>query len=213
MKYFLLFLVFILISISVQAQTEEEFTSNADSTLIIDGDTLPYYYNDFEPYVSGMFELSNSPDGYLETLSAEGGVIWKNRLIVGVFASSFQAPVSKKVIFPNDFNLSYKHGGLLLGYRTDRKKIFEFRFVQKVSFGEMVWTKTETNENLLADRFIILNPAIGIDVNLSRYAKLLGSIGYRKVIDLSLAQATEQEFDGVTFRLGISFGLFNFVER
>lgn len=213
MKYFLLTLLFLLIQFTVMAQFEEEFKSQADSTLIIDGDTLPYYYNDFQPYASGLFELSNSPDGHLESLSVEGGFIWKNRLIVGAFATSFQAPVSKKVIFPNDFELSYDHGGFIIGYRTDKKGMFDFRFVQKVSFGEMAWRNIRNDEFFLSDRFIILNPTVGVDVNLSRYAKLVGSFGYRKILDLSLAQTSDQDFNGITFRLGLSVGLFNFVER
>lgn len=213
MKYFLLLVTLITIQFSSRAQTEDILVSQADSTLIIDGDTLIYHYNDFQPYVSGKFELSNSPDGYLESLSIEGGFIWKNHLIVGTFATSFQAPISKKVIFPNDFELTYKHGGFLIGYRTDYKKIIDFRLIQKVSFGEMAWKKSETGEYFLADKFTIINPSVGLGINLSRYAKLIGSLGYRKVIDLSLAQAPEESFDGMTFQLGISFGLFNFVER
>lgn len=213
MKYFLLPLLFVAIQFSVQAQTEEEFKSQADSTLIIDGDTLPYYYNDFQPYVSGLFEISNSPDNYLESLSVEGGFIWKNRLIVGAFATAFQASVTQKVIFPNDYELFYNHGGFLIGYRTDKKGIFDFRLVQKVSFGEMAWKNIETDKFFLSDRFVILNPTVGIDVNLSRYVKLAGSLGYRKILDLSLAQISQQDFDGITFRLGLSLGLFNFVER
>jgi len=213
MKYFLILSLLLLSSLTVVGQEEDATIIEADSTLIIDGDTLGYYYNDFQPFILGSVELSNSPDGYLETFSGGLGVIWKNHWIAGGFASSFQADLTQKLIFPNDFLLSYKHGGFFLGYRSDRKRIFDFRFVQNVSFGEMVWEKVETSENFLADKFVMIHPSFGVDVNLSRYAKLIGTVGYRKVVGLSLAQAPPEDFDGPTFQLGVSFGLFNYLKK
>ena len=91
--------------------------------------------------------------------------------------------------------------------------MFDFKFITRIGFGEMAWRRLESDNYLLSDRFVMINPMAGVDVNLSRYARIFGEIGYRKISDLNLAGVTEEDFDGVTVKLGIALGLFNFLER
>ncbi len=184
-----------------------------DSLIIVNGDTLPYIKYKVQPYVEGILELSNSPDGYLESYSVGGGIIFDKHWIAGAQFTSFAADLQQLVIFPNIFTLSYMHGGFHVGYRTHYRKLIDLVFLQKISSGEMSWQNPETDENVLASRFTIIHPAIGVDVNLTRFVKVHGNIGYRFVTGLDLAQAPASDFQGVVFQLSLKAGVFNYIKR
>lgn len=213
MKYYFSVLIVIIPFYSAFSLQKFEAVNQSDSILVLNGDSLTYFYNHWQPHLYGSIELSNNPDSFLESLSIEAGIIYRNRLIIGAFASSLQSDIPRKLIFPNDFNLSYSHGGFVIGYRTDRKDMFDFKITNRVGFGEMAWQRVGSEEYLTSDRFVTINPSLGVDVNLGRHFRLGGELGYRKMTDLELAGVSEADFDGITIRIGLSVGLFNFVER
>ena len=92
--------------------------------------------------------------------------------------------------------------------------MFDFRFTIQYSFAEATWERAEVgNIIVLGDQFTIVNPTAGIDINLSKFAKLTGSLGYRTTSDFKLARLTNSDLDGVTFQIGLSLGLFNEIQR
>ena len=206
MKHYLLTLLLVF---SVLASEAQETDINADSVEVEE----VLLEKTFQPFVFGMIEISNSPQSYLESLSGGAGIIWKSRLIIGGFATRLQAPVTEKVIFPNDFDFSFSHGGLLLGYRTNRKSFFDYVFALRASFGEAVWAREEIGGLIIGDKFTMINPTAGVDINVSKHMKIVGYLGYRKALNLSLARVSPGDIDGLTFQVGLSFGLFNELER
>ena len=208
MRHYLLTFILFFAVMALQAQETDVAADSVETTLeeVIKDKT-------FQPFVFGMFEFSNSPQGYLESLSGGTGIILKGRLIIGGFATRLQAPITEKVIFPNDFDFSFSHGGILLGYRTNRKQLIDFAFTFRGSYGEAVWAREEIGGLIIGDKFTMINPAAGVDINVSRYVKLISRLGYRKALNLSLARVAPNDIDGVTFQVGLSVGLFNELDK
>lgn len=208
MKHYILTFILLLSVISLQAQ-ETDIPSDSVETeeeeIIID--------KTIQPFVFGMFEFSNTPQGYLESLSGGAGIIFKGRFIIGGFATRLQAPITEKVIFPNDFDFSFSHGGILLGYRTDRRQLFDFAFTMRASYGEAVWAREEIGGLIIGDKFAMINPAVGVDINASKYLKVISRLGYRRALNLSLARVAPNDINGITFQVGLSVGLFNELDK
>jgi len=221
MRYYFTAFFILILNFTLLAQGYQREQPLPDSLIIVDGDTLTYVQYKVQPYVNGALEISNSPDSYLESYTIEGGIIFKNNWMIGAQFTSLSADIQRMVIFPNNFSLSYMHGGFHVGYRTHLRKFFDVMFLQKVSFGEMYWEPLapeilETlvpQEILLASRFTMIQPTIGIDLNLSRYLKFHGNLGYRFVSGLDLAEAPAEDFSGPVFQLGLKVGLFNYIKK
>ncbi len=171
-------------------------------------DTLDWKTNFFQPYVAVYYEQSQNPEGFNESLSAEAGIVCRNNFIVAAFGSKYNGNYSALTIFPNEFDMKYRHGGFQVGYKTDLEKHLDFVVNNKTSFGTVVWQLN--GEHFLKDNFMIINPNLGAEFNFSSILRVGVSGGYRWMGGLELTSLSNNDFSGFTGQAYLKVGFFNF---
>lgn len=191
-------------------------TTIVEDSLIIEEDSIPvitWQKFKIQPYFAATYEVAPTPEGLYESLGGEIGFIYNNHWIAGAFGLVYQGEYTQRLVFPNDFELEYQHGGFFLGYTTDSEKRIDLSFVQKVSFGDVLWQYQVDDRDFIKDDIVFINPTIGADFNLASFIKLNLSLGYRKGFGLDLAGLKDDDFDGFTGSVNVKFGRFNRMKK
>lgn len=160
-----------------------------------------------EVYLEGVIVHAPTPKGHSFSSQLGVGLAYK-RLSVGAFRSLFQGEYTSILIFPNEFELTYAHGGGYLGYKVLDKEPLEASIRVNFSQGDMVWERTGTNENFARDKFQLVKPEITLSLVPARLVKVYASVGYSKFTDLGLPSITSDDFSGLTLGLGLKLGYF-----
>ena len=114
----------------------------------------------------------------------------------------------ERLIFPNSFQMNYKHGGFVLGYRTNLDRDYEFNIESKIGFGEVKWTLVETGEPFLTDKMRLLQLQMSVDYVLAKFVALNAFTGYRWMGGLDITGLTNDSFNGFYVGLAIKIGKF-----
>lgn len=98
------------------------------------------------------------------------------------------------------------HGGLWLGFTPVQHWVFH-PFGSLRLGGGVVNIDTNGWDDYY-DNTLVLNPELGVEVNLTRFLRLAGTAGYRWVDGVSTPGLTDQDFTGWTGALTIRLGYF-----
>lgn len=101
-------------------------TTIVEDSLIIEEDSIPvitWQKFKIQPYFAANYEVAPTPEGLYESFGGEIGLIYDNHWIAGVFGLVYQGEYTQRLVFPNDFELEYQHGGFFLRihYRLRKK--------------------------------------------------------------------------------------------
>lgn len=177
-------------------------------TLTIDSmeQVPPAYYGSIFLDASGY--LGPIPGGVNSVVSFGAGLQY-NQWMITFSQSNFKGVYQKYVIFPNVFELGYRHAGPTLGYMIHRDNWYSFLVGASVQWGDMVWKETNSDTNYFRDTFHLFRGSFQVELNKVRYVKPYGYIGYQLVRDLQLTGLNQNDFKGVYFGVGLRFGYFN----
>lgn len=108
-----------------------------------------------------------------------GGVVF-DRFFVGLFGmgETFERPQ------PGQDQLTLGYGGLWLGYTTPSHKLLHLYTSVKIGGGGVVITDFEDSwefEDDWADAALVIVPEAGLELNIARWFRLGGTVGYRFV--------------------------------
>lgn len=108
-----------------------------------------------------------------------GGVVF-DRFFVGLFGmgETFERPQ------PGQDQLTLGYGGLWLGYTTPSHKLLHLYTSVKIGGGGVVITDFEDSwefEDDWADAAFVIVPEAGLELNIARWFRLGGTVGYRFV--------------------------------
>ncbi len=210
MKHILLFLL-LFGSIGCIAQINiQPDTAIVSDSLIVE-EEKPNKWREYlvQVYLGPSYEVAPTPEGLNESIGAELGMIYKSHWIAGGYAMIYQGDYSSRVVFPNFFRVEYKHGGFYIGYSTFNKKLFDISIQNKLGFGDMLWQYEFDNEDFIKDNFLLINPTIGIDLNIEGFVKMSFGVGYRHFLGLDLTGVESNEFNGITTSATFKIGRFN----
>ncbi len=100
------------------------------------------------------------------------------------------------------------HSGLWLGYVWPSHKVFHLYGSVKGGWG-LIDTEISSNGFDRADRVFVVTPDVGVEVNLFRWLRLAGTVGYRAVngVDTNSTIPATQ-YNGVTGGLTLRIGWF-----
>lgn len=109
----------------------------------------------------------------------------------------------------NTERLDLGHGGLWMGYYTPSDNMIHFYGSARLGWGD-IEAATNDSPNYLEDDVFVLTPEAGIELNVTSWFRIAGTVGYRFVT------ATENNtfysgsdfsgtFAGLTFRFGGAF--------
>lgn len=160
-------------------------------------------------YVGGVYERAPVGSEQTNSFGWQAAVILKNHIELGAYGQSFTSnSYRKQLIFPNNFQMNYKHAGFILGYRTSLENSFDFSLATKVGFGEVKWTQVETGSPFLADEFSLIQVQGGVDFLLDDLVALNAFVGYRWMKQLEITGLSNSDINGFFFGLAVKVGKF-----
>ena len=109
-----------------------------------------------------------------------------------------------------EYDLNLDHGGLWIGYYSDMIKLVHIQASIKGGVGTARLDSRRdftsfTNEQ---DQVFALQPEIGAAVNITKFFKIQGGVGYRWVSGVQLPNLRNRDFSSPTFQLSFMFGWF-----
>ena len=189
---FLIFLALILASPLLQAQEETLFGRQRSAGF----------------FVSPIIEFS-SLDNEVRTSSGGGlGLVVDNFFIGGyaLAAIDIDALIEDEA---DALEVDIAHSGLWLGYTWPSYKLAHLFTSVKGGWG-LVNTSFDEFGLDNADRVFVVTPEVGVEVNLFRWLRLAGTVGYRSVsgINPDNTSVTTADVSGVTGGLTLRIGGF-----
>lgn len=198
MKVFLIALIIGLIGLAHESRGQSDSTG----------------YHEKQPfrlrgYVGGVFERSVVSPVHTNSLGLQMAVLLKKHWQLGLYGTQHTGDnYREQLIFPNSFQMNYKHGGLLVGYRTNLEKKYEFNLETKAGWGEVKWDEYPAGNVFLIDKFRTLQLQLSVDYVLTKFLALNGFAGYRWMNELDITGLTNEDFQGVYYGIVAKVGLF-----
>lgn len=164
-------------------------------------------------YYGGIYlkaGASVEPSARVYNAVAFGGVgiqyeKWLLEFTVHEYMGSFQT----LVIFPNAFDLSYRYGGVSIGYQLHQTKWITLLANASFFRGDMIWNEVSTGRDFFRDEYNLWKGGVSIEMSRVRYAKLYLQSGYQKIQALDLEAVNSDDFSGIFISAGIRVGYFN----
>lgn len=169
--------------------SQREETLIGDSGLGLSGAWGGWTYN------YGQFAKDNS--------SYSGGM-WalefgKRFYIGGLHYNTGYQPITNSIK-----TFSVKSNNLLLGYSLQSHRPIHPIFSLAAS-NSTLKLRTDAN-NEAEDKVFILHPALGAELNLTRWCHVDAQVGYRAVMDSDFAGFTDKDFSGFYGQVNLKFG-------
>jgi hypothetical protein len=195
---------FCMIAFVVSAQQTDQDPTESDSVMI-------EKKKPFTKEIAGFFDHSIewSPERNGTGISSQMGFgFFYEGVTAGFFLSEGVGKTSDDPFFPKDYHLPYRHTGGFIGKSLHRGKRLQVYSRLNVSYGDIVWEDKETKQARFEDRFYIIKPEAQLSYLPAPFIQLYGAVGYRVTHQLHLTQLDSNDYNGLTFNLGIRLGYF-----
>lgn len=153
-----------------------------------------------------IVEFSGFKGDVLTSIGGGGGVFIDNFFLGGYGMGSLELEDAE--VAQEDFRLNMGHGGFWLGYAHRPFQVVHFYGSTKVGWGDInVQYKGEGTRP--SDNIFVVQPEVGVEVNMFRWFKIVGTVGYRSVSGVNrLDTHSNSDFSGITGGLTFRFGWF-----
>lgn len=160
-------------------------------------------------YIGGVYENAPVAPSHTNSFGFQTAVILKDHIEVGFYNLSYSKEnYRERLIFPNAFQMNYKHAGFIVGYRTNLDREYEFNVESKIGFGEVKWAQVDNGDAFLTDKFSVLQLQTSVDYLLANFLALNAFLGYRWMKQLDITGLTNDDFNGFYFGLAVKLGKF-----
>ncbi|MEO9967807.1 MAG: hypothetical protein ABJF11_18590 [Reichenbachiella sp.] len=160
-------------------------------------------------YIGGVVENALVDSEQTTSIGLQAAVILKRHWQLGMYGTSHTSnSFREQLIFPNFFQMNYKHAGVLVGYRTHLEKKFEFNLESKIGWGEVKWNQVDSGQPFLADRIGIVQLQGSVDLILTDFLVINGFAGYRWMNGLAITGLENDDFEGINYGLVAKIGIF-----
>lgn len=154
---------------------------------------------------SPILQFSSIKDKTVAAVGGGGGVVINN-FFVGGFGIGTGA--DNVLINEERYDVDLGYGGLWLGYSfLDDRVAHPYVSLQAAIGGVEVYETSRDFDPLSENTVGVLVPEVGVEINLTQWMRLVGTVGYRWVspfdsaIDLESNDLSNVNF-GITFRFG-----------
>lgn len=153
-----------------------------------------------------IVEFSGFKGEVIPAVGGGGGVFLDNFFVggYGIGGLDFRDPA----VDLENYRMKLSHGGFWLGYNHNRDKLLHVFASAKLGWGE-IDVKYIGNGTRPSDNIFVVQPEAGLEVNLFRWFKLAGTVGYRAVTGVNEIEThSNSDFSGITGALTFRFGWF-----
>jgi len=153
-------------------------------------------------------EYSKVADLSISSTVAGASILINGHYEVGFFGTwNISGDLVQQIIFPNDYDMNYIYGGLVVGYRSKSIGSFNFFLESRFGHGEVIWEELETGRNVLSDKMYTFEPQIGVDYSPIKFAKINVFAGYRIMNGLEIVNLTNSDFNGIRYGFLLKIGI------
>lgn len=201
----LLLIIFSLALIqSVQAQNKDDEEENLFNNVNL------HSINGFGGIITELYPL----DGSLAANSGlMGGILFNQKIFIGGYGMGQATLYKLKKPFELDTVLKYQrleHGGFMFGYNHNPHKLFHITASSRMGWGYIgAYDKEEPEEIKHKDKVFVVTPNIGVELNVTRWFKINGLVGYRFLTGVDLENYNEKDYNTITTTISLLFGGFN----
>ncbi|MEQ9303086.1 MAG: hypothetical protein RJQ14_04155 [Marinoscillum sp.] len=208
MSKFLLAVFFCLMAFLCFGQsTSETHAFKEDSIKKEQPKKAPLHFS-YGIYGESFVRITPGFDTYRLSTSMGGGVSFEF-ITAGFAVHKLQSDIYRTLIFPNQYLFQSQHGAAFAGLRVVNTKVVHGEMRLNLGKGDVVWTRESNNEDFLRDKYDLFEPEVVISIVPIKYLQVMISSGYRKVKNLEISNANNDDLSGFTFGLGIKYGFFN----
>ncbi|MCB0628780.1 MAG: hypothetical protein R2824_35585 [Saprospiraceae bacterium] len=154
-----------------------------------------------------LIEMGISND--LNTSVGGGGGIVINNFFLGGYG---MGSVDFNELFDNgDVEvLDIGHGGFWLGTTISPYKMLHFYTSARIGWGAVNVDLQDNNQKYSdIDKIFVMTPELGVELNLTRWFRVVGTAGYRWVNGTSDGREyTDEDFSGAVATIALRFGWF-----
>jgi hypothetical protein len=152
-----------------------------------------------------MFKFTQLNDAFGFLVGGRLGWIINSQYLIGLegywLGTDVQGPSMNGGLRPD---LAMKYGGLTLEYIIRPQDVVHFSFSILNAFGSVVYDFDVTRND---DTYWVVEPALNVYLNMTKYVTLGLGVGYRWASDVDLEDLDEgQDLSGVAATLSINFG-------
>jgi hypothetical protein len=107
-------------------------------------------------------------------------------------------------------SIKLAHGGFWIGGNVPTRKLVHLYSSAKIGWGALEINVNDPNLDYYdLDKVFVLNPEVGIELNVTRWFRVGGTVGYQYVNGVNANQIfTDKDFRGYTAGLTLRFGWF-----
>jgi hypothetical protein len=162
-----------------------------------------------QPIVSGWFVSPTfGTTGWGGTLvynpGLRGGIYLNRRLAIGLAVNGLANGDSN--LGTNEGRNFGTYGGLLLQYVVQSNRVVHVTFESTVGDGR--WCTSDHNNDCVGRRFIVVEPAANLEVNVARHVRFTTGVGYRFAVAGSGDGPSSRDMSSLVVRSGLVFGSF-----
>lgn len=139
------------------------------------------------------------------SIGGGGGIVIENFFIGGYGLAS----VDFDKLFDNEDidNLEIAHGGFWLGGTFKPHKLFHLYTNARIGWGGLNIDLNNSRQDI--DKIFVLTPEIGLELNVAKWFRVAGAVGYRWVNGANPERGYEKDaFNGAVASLSLRFGWF-----
>jgi hypothetical protein len=137
-----------------------------------------------------------------------GGAISMKNIFFGGYGlgNNFADYTIEEGVEAGRYNIRHKHAGLWFGYSHKPEKLFHLYTSLRLGWGN---ARLSNEDRTISDRIFAMTPEVGLEVNLYRFVRLAGTIGYRWTNGISrLPGLSNRDFSSPVGVLTLRFGVF-----
>lgn len=146
-------------------------------------------------------------NGDLITSIGGGGGVFLDDVFIGGYGMGSLEMRDPSVDLEN-FRMNMGHGGFWLGYANKQHRLTHIFASTKLGWGSIDVDFRGEGERP-SDNIFVINPEVGMEVNLFRWFKIGGTVGYRLVTGVNeIDTHSNSDFNSITGALVFRFGWF-----
>jgi len=204
--------IFLLLAVGTFfAHAQDDYSNDQVRTLFSNSRSNGFY---------GAFSLGYSQLNGKDALvsGARAAYIFDHKFAIGLGGYGFVNNIDYHTYYENhpmDYTLAGGYGGLIIEPIVGGRNPVHFSFPVLVGLGGVAliedspynWDYEPFNE-IDHDLFFVVEPAVELETNLTRWFRLAASMGYRFTSQVNLFETDENVLRGLVFNLTFKFGKF-----
>jgi hypothetical protein len=151
-------------------------------------------------------------DGVYGVGAGGGGGVIVNSFFLGGFGQG--ESYGRRTFNDTRYTVSLGYGGLWLGYVYPSHKVVHLFNTVKLGWGGVSLNNFSEPINIRdSDGVFVINPEVGVELNVLHWFRIAGTVGYRFVEGIEpnrLPDISENDFNSPTFALTFRFGGFGY---